>query len=106
MPSIRSNSSHTASTDDADFIKLPEDEKYSADCYCKGDGGDNGDHDSGSRILRPEWEGGTGLGWTYFGWHLRLRLDHILYSEDFNLQEVKVIDSDLSDHKPLLARFK
>ena len=52
------------------------------------------------------WEGGNGFGWTYFGWHLRLRLDHILYSDELELVDVKVIDSDLSDHKPLMARFR
>lgn len=49
------------------------------------------------------WEGGNGFGWTYFGWHLRLRLDHILYSDELELVDVKVIDSDFSDHKPLFA---
>lgn len=52
------------------------------------------------------WEGGNGFGWTYFGWHLRLRLDHILYSDELELVDVKVIDSDLSDHKPLMAKFR
>lgn len=52
------------------------------------------------------WEGGNGFGWTYFGWHLRLRLDHILYSDEFELAEVKVVDTDISDHKPLVAKFK
>ena len=52
------------------------------------------------------WEGGRGFGWTYFGWHLRLRLDHILFSDELELLDVKVIDTDLSDHKPLLARFR
>ncbi len=52
------------------------------------------------------WEGGNGFGWTYFDWHLRLRLDHILYSDGLKLVDVKVIDSDLSDHKPLMATFK
>lgn len=57
--------------------------------------------------LKDAWqEGGRGLGWTYFGWHLRLRLDHILYSDELELVDVKVIDSDLSDHKPLVTRFK
>lgn len=28
------------------------------------------------------WEGDNGFGWTHFGWHLRLRLDHILYSDE------------------------
>lgn len=52
------------------------------------------------------WEGGNGFGWSYFGWHLRLRLDHILFSDELELVDVKVIDSDLSDHKPLMARFR
>lgn len=51
------------------------------------------------------WEGGNGFGWTYFGWNLRLRLDHILYSDELELVDVKVVDTDLSDHKPLMARF-
>lgn len=51
------------------------------------------------------WEGGNGFGFTYQGWHLRLRLDHILYSDGLELQNVKVIDSDLSDHRPLVADF-
>ena len=51
------------------------------------------------------WEGGNGFGFTYQGWHLRLRLDHILYSDGLELQDVKVIDSNLSDHRPLIARF-
>lgn len=57
--------------------------------------------------LKDAWsEGGRGFGWTYFGWGLRLRLDHILYSDKLELVDVKVIDSDLSDHKPLMARFR
>lgn len=51
------------------------------------------------------WEGGNGFGFTYQGWHLRLRLDHILYSDGLKLNDVKVIDSDLSDHRPLIANF-
>lgn len=51
------------------------------------------------------WEGGNGFGVTYQGWYLRLRLDHILYSDGLELQDVKVIDSDLSDHRPLIATF-
>ena len=51
------------------------------------------------------WEGGNGFGFTYQGWHLRLRLDHILYSDGLELKDVKVVDSDLSDHRPLVADF-
>lgn len=51
------------------------------------------------------WEGGNGFGFTYQGWHLRLRLDHILYSDGVELNDVRVVDSDLSDHRPLIATF-
>lgn len=60
----------------------------------------------GDNLKDAWWEGGKGFGWTYFGWHLRLRLDHILYSDELELVEVKVIDSDLSDHRPLMAKFR
>lgn len=57
--------------------------------------------------LKDAWqEGGKCFGWTFFGWGLRLRLDHILYCDELELVDVKVIDSDLSDHKPLVAKFR
>ena len=59
----------------------------------------------GNDLKDAWWEGGRGFGWTYFGWHLRLRIDHILYSDELQLTDVKVVDSDLSDHKPLKAQF-
>ena len=59
----------------------------------------------GNDLKDAWWEGGRGFGWTYFGWHLRLRIDHILYSDELQLTDVKVVDSDLSDHKPLKATF-
>lgn len=52
------------------------------------------------------WDGGNGFGWTYFGWGLRLRLDYILYSDVLELVDVRVIDSDVSDHKPLMTRIE
>lgn len=51
------------------------------------------------------WEGGFGLGITYDGWHLKLRLDHILYSHHFKLENVYVEKSKFSDHRPLVADF-
>lgn len=59
----------------------------------------------GNALKDAWWEGGNGFGFTYQGWHLRLRLDHILYSDGLELQNVKVIDSNLSDHRPLIATF-
>ena len=61
------------------------------------------------RILADAWwEGGFGLGLTYYLHHLHLRLDHILYSRrDFELLGVKVLDDwKYSDHYPLVADFK
>ena len=52
------------------------------------------------------WKGGFGYGTTYHGNGLRLRIDQILYQESrFELRNVKVIGSDLSDHNALVAEF-
>lgn len=51
------------------------------------------------------WEGGFGFGITYDEWHLKLRLDHILYSHHFKLENVYVENSKFSDHRPLVADF-
>lgn len=52
------------------------------------------------------WKGGLGYGATYHNGWLRLRLDHILYEKDkLRLRHVKVIDSDLSDHHAMVAKF-
>lgn len=51
------------------------------------------------------WEGGLGYGATYHEGWLRLRIDHIYYNEKLELKGVKVIDTDLSDHNPLIADF-
>ncbi len=52
------------------------------------------------------WEGGCGYGTTFHNKWLSLRLDHILYPKDkLNLESVKVIASDLSDHNALIAYF-
>ncbi len=60
-----------------------------------------------SYSLKDSWkEGGKGWGFTYFGWNLRLTLDHILYSKDFKLIDVKVVDCDISDHRPLISLFQ
>jgi len=52
------------------------------------------------------WEGGLGFGFTYFGWNLRLRLDHILYNDKFELVNVFIPKTDLSDHRPIVADFR
>ena len=60
----------------------------------------------GNRFYKDAWwEGGLGFGITYDGWHLKLRLDHILFSHHFKLENVYVEKSDFSDHRPLVADF-
>ena len=51
------------------------------------------------------WEGGNGYGCTFHDGWLRLRIDHILHSKGLNLESIKVINSDLSDHNPVVAGF-
>ena len=48
---------------------------------------------------------GNGLGITYDGWHLRLRLDHVLFSPGLDLRNIFVLDTGLSDHRALIADF-
>ena len=51
------------------------------------------------------WEGGFGYGATYHAGWLKLRIDHIYYNERLCLKNVKVVNTDLSDHNILLADF-
>ena len=38
-------------------------------------------------------------------WH-GVRIDHVLYSNNFQLIDVKVVNSFSGDHRPILSRFK
>ena len=51
------------------------------------------------------WEGGNGYGHTYHDGWIRLRIDHILHSKKLKLESIKVIDTNLSDHNPVVAGF-
>ena len=52
------------------------------------------------------WQGGTGFGFTYHGYGvMRFRLDHILYNNFFELQNVSVPHVGFSDHWPIVADF-
>lgn len=51
------------------------------------------------------WEGGNGYGCTFHDGWMRLRIDHILYSPKLKLCGIKVIETDLSDHNPMVAEF-
>ena len=51
------------------------------------------------------WEGGNGYGATFHDGWMRLRIDHILHSDKLKLKCIKVIDTNLSDHNPIVAGF-
>lgn len=51
------------------------------------------------------WEGGNGYGCTFHDGWMRLRIDHILHSDKLKLKNIKVIDTELSDHNPVVAGF-
>lgn len=51
------------------------------------------------------WNRGFGFGFTYWGMKMRFRLDHILYNERLTPCRIRVIHSNLSDHRPLVASF-
>lgn len=59
----------------------------------------------GNNLSDAWWKGGKGLGLTYSGFGLHLRLDHILYNNKLRLQQIEVGTSELSDHRPLIADF-
>lgn len=51
------------------------------------------------------WEGGNGYGATFHDGWMRLRIDHILHSKELKLESIKVINTELSDHNPVVAGF-
>lgn len=51
------------------------------------------------------WEGGFGYGATFHTGWMRLRIDHVFYSKELKLESVKVIETNLSDHNPIVAGF-
>ena len=51
------------------------------------------------------WEGGNGYGSTFHSGWMRLRIDHVFYSEKLKLQGIKVIETKLSDHNPIVTDF-
>ncbi len=51
------------------------------------------------------WEGGYGYGATFHDGWMQLRIDHILHSDKLKLKSIKVIDTNLSDHNPIVAGF-
>ena len=51
------------------------------------------------------WEGGNGYGCTFHDGWMRLRIDHILHSRELKLESIRVVDTNLSDHNPVMAGF-
>lgn len=62
--------------------------------------------DHRERLKNAWWEKGFGLGFTFADQHLRLRLDHILYSREFDLLDVTIPKVSYSDHRPMIADFE
>lgn len=52
------------------------------------------------------WNGGNGYGATYHDGWIRLRIDYILYNEKLKVLQTRVVETDLSDHNPIIADFK
>ncbi len=52
------------------------------------------------------WERGKGFGVTFREGWMRFRLDHILYDSHWNPISIRVVQSDLSDHLPLVGEFE
>lgn len=51
------------------------------------------------------WKRGFGFGFTYCGMKMTFRLDHILYRGNIKPVHARVIQSKVSDHRPLVATF-
>ena len=51
------------------------------------------------------WEGGNGYGATFHNGWMRLRIDHVLHSDRLQLKRIKVIETNLSDHNPVVAEL-
>ena len=49
---------------------------------------------------------GSFPGYTWDNFHIKQRIDYILYSKDYNCTDYKVIKKNLSDHFPITASFK
>lgn len=51
------------------------------------------------------WKRGCGLGLTFYGQGLMLRLDHVLYNKCLEPTNIVIGDSKLSDHRPIITDF-
>ena len=60
----------------------------------------------GEDLKNVWWERGMGYGKTYDKYHLKLRIDHILVSKEFEPVSVDVPHLKFSDHYPIVADMK
>lgn len=61
----------------------------------------------GGLLKNAWWEKGSGLGLTFHEHKvMHFRLDHIFHTEDLEIKNIRVIDADYSDHKPVVADFQ
>lgn len=52
------------------------------------------------------WDSGFGFGFTFHSYGLLLRIDHVFYDEKhFRLNNIKVIETELSDHNAIYSNF-
>lgn len=49
---------------------------------------------------------GSGYSWTFSGTIPLLRIDYILYSDDFNANKFSVLNQSFSDHYPIIGSYK
>lgn len=61
----------------------------------------------GGILKNAWWERGSGLGLTFHEHRvMHFRLDHIFHTDDLEINNIRVIDADYSDHKPVVAEFQ
>ena len=60
----------------------------------------------GDDLKNVWWERGMGYGMTYDKYHLKLRIDHVLFSKEFEPVSVDVPHLRFSDHYPIVADMK
>src|SRR6185437_12078807 len=56
--------------------------------------------------LHDVWDGSRGPGFTYPADVPRERIDYILVSPPFRVRDVRVIDTQASDHRPVVAELE
>lgn len=63
-------------------------------------------HHLRAKRLRDAWDCGTGEGGTYPASAPEKRIDYLYFSQHFDCVSAEVLESDASDHRPLLVRLR